>query len=102
MEKIKKDIKKSFKFIDLFAVPFSFRYKKENTYSTLLGGIFSFIFCLTSVGFGIYYFIPFYNNKNFSINYYTINMPHTEPIKLQYFYSKFFIIEILLSLLVSS
>ena len=82
MEKIKKDIKKSFKFIDLFAVPLSFRYKKENTYSTLLGGIFSLIFSLTSLGFGIYYFIPFIKRSNFSINFYTINMPHTEPIKL--------------------
>ena len=77
-----KCIIKFFKFIDLFAVPFSFRYKKENKYSTLLGGIVSFIFGLASVLFGIYYFIPFYQRKNFSINFYTINMLNTEQIKL--------------------
>ena len=77
-----KIIKKFFKYIDLFAVPFSFRYKKDNTYSTLLGGIVSFIFSLVSVGFGIYYFIPFCQRKNFSINFYTISMPHTEQIRL--------------------
>ena len=81
MRRLKK-IKKFFKFIDLFAVPFSFRYKKENTYSSLLGGIFSLIFSLVSFGFGIYYFIPFCGRKNFSINFYTTNMPHTEQIRL--------------------
>ena len=82
IEKIKKKIKTFIKFIDLFAVPFSFRYKNENTYSTLLGGIFSLIFSLVSVGFGIYYFIPFCQRKNFSINFYTISLPHTEQIRL--------------------
>ena len=36
-------VKKFFEFIDLFYVPISFRYKKEDSYSTCIGGIFSFI-----------------------------------------------------------
>ena len=68
--------------IDVFGVPYSFKYKKRERYNTSLGG---FIFCLFIVGvliFGIYYFIPFYSRKNYSIIYYSMNMPVTDSIKL--------------------
>jgi hypothetical protein len=68
--------------IDVFGVPYSFKHKKNDKYSTSLGG---FIFCLFIVAvlvIGIYYFIPFYNRKNFTIIYYSMNMPVTDTIKL--------------------
>ena len=68
--------------IDVFGVPYSFKHKKNDKYSTSLGG---FIFCLFIVAvlvIGIYYFIPFYNRKNFSLIYYSMNMPVTDTIKL--------------------
>jgi len=77
-----KCIKGFFQAIDVFGVPYSFKYKKRERYNTSLGG---FIFCLFIVGvliFGIYYFIPFYSRKNYSIIYYSMNMPVTDSIKL--------------------
>ena len=81
MNKMEK-CKNFFRKFDLFAILFSFRYNYENAYTSLSGGIVSILFCLISGGFGIYYFIPFIQRKNFSINFYTMNLPHTEQIKL--------------------
>ena len=77
-----KKIIKFFEWIDRFSVPISFRYKKEDSYSTCLGGIVSVIFILLTGGFGIYYFIPFCQRKNYSLYYYTINLNQTEEINL--------------------
>ena len=75
-------INKFFEWIDRFNVPISFRYKKDDNYSTFLGGLISTIIILLTVGFGIYYFIPFVNRKNYSLYYYTINLNQTEEINL--------------------
>ena len=76
-------VKKFLEFIDLFYVPISFRYKKEDSYSTCIGGIFSFILIILITAFGIYYFIPFVNRENYSLYYYTINLNQTEEIDLR-------------------
>jgi len=59
MKKIKKFIKK----IDLFAVPFVFKYKNNYKYYSSLGGLMSLLFIITVLIIGIYYFIPFYNKQ---------------------------------------
>ena len=68
---------------DFFGVPFSFRYNNEEKYSTSLGGLFFIAFCVVVVGVGVYYFIPFFNRKNFSIVYYSMNLSSTEQVKLK-------------------
>ena len=69
--------------IDVFGVTYSFRYKSKEKYSTSLGGLFVFLFSILACYMGIYYFIPFYKRKNFTIVYYTMNLPYTETIKLK-------------------
>ena len=78
-----KRIQNIFRRFDFFGVPFSFRYKSEDKYSTSLGGLFFTAFCIFSIVVGIYYFIPFFNRKNFSIVYYSMNLPYTEDINLK-------------------
>ena len=73
-------INKFFEWIDRFNVPISFRYKGDDNYSTFLGGLITTIIFLLTAGFGIYYFIPFVNRKNYSLYYYTINLNQTEEI----------------------
>ena len=77
-----KSIKKFFKKFDVFGVPFSFKFENEGTYTTPLGGFFFISFCIMVLVVGIYYFIPFFNRKNFSIIYYSMNMANTDQIKL--------------------
>ena len=78
-----KRIKNIFRRFDFFGVPFSFRYQSEDKYSTSLSGFFFTAFCIFAVVVGIYYFIPFFNRKNFSIVYYSMNLPYTEDINLR-------------------
>jgi len=68
--------------IDVFGVSYSFKHKKSEKYNTSLGGFIFLLFIVVVIIFGIYYFIPFYNIKNFSIIYYSMNMPVTDTIKL--------------------
>ena len=68
--------------IDIFGVSFSFKNKKNEKYNTSLGGFIFLLFIIVALMFGIYVFIPFYNRKNFSIIYYSMNMPVTDTIKL--------------------
>ena len=75
-------IKKLLKKFDVFGVPFSFKYKNEGSFTTALGGFFFIIFLIVLTVVGIYYFIPFFNRKNFTIIYYTMNMVSTDQIKL--------------------
>ena len=74
---------KFFRKIDLFAVPISFRYNKEESYSTFIGGFFTFIIFISGASCGIYYFIPFITKKNFSLYFNTINLSETETITLE-------------------
>ena len=78
-----KYIKDFMKKIDIFGDPFNFKYKTKNKYSTPLGGFILLLFCILSLTFGIYYFMPFLNRKNLSIIYYTMNIPQTETIRLK-------------------
>jgi len=77
-----KTIKKILKKFDIFGVPILFRYKKRNKYLSSLGGLFFIIYCALVIFFGIYFFIPFYNRKNFSFVYYTMDLTKAEQIKL--------------------
>ena len=78
-----KAMKRILRKFDFFGVPFSFRYNNEEKYSTSLGGLFFIAFCVVVVGVGVYYFIPFFNRKNFSIVYYSMNLSSTEQVKLK-------------------
>ena len=69
--------------IDIFGVPFNFRYKTKDKYSTPCGGFLFLLFVILALTVGIYYLIPFINRKNLSIIYYTMNIPETEVIKLK-------------------
>ena len=77
-----KAIKRFLKKIDVFAVPLVFKYKNNDKYYTSLGGFIFLLFLISTLVIVIYYFIPFYNRKNFSIIYYSMNMPDTESIIL--------------------
>ena len=78
MQKLKYTLRK----VDIFGVPFSFKYKDEGSFTTPLGGVIFLIYCIICLIVGIYYFIPFYNRQIFTIIYYSMNMDDTEQIKL--------------------
>ena len=78
-----KRIKSLLKKIDVFGVPFSFRYKQDDKYQTSLGGLIIIAFVGVAVWIGIYYFIPFINRKNYTTVYYTMNLPYAEQINLK-------------------
>ena len=78
-----KSIKKFLRTIDIFGIPLTFRYKKNDKYSTSLGGLTIIIFIILAIAFGVYYFIPFVKRQNLSIIYYTMNIPKTEQIKFK-------------------
>ena len=69
--------------IDIFGVPFNFKYKTKDKYSTPFGGFILLLFSILALAFGIYYLIPFVGRKNLSIIYYTMNIPKTERIRLK-------------------
>lgn len=74
---------------DYFAIPISFRYKEEDKYSTLLGGIMTVLFALTYITFGIFYFIPFIKKEDFTLYSNTINLPYADSVLLDS-YNSFF------------
>ena len=78
-----KEIKRLLKKCDLFGVPFSFKYKKEERYSTSLGGFFFILYIIIVIVVGIYYLIPFFDHKKYSIVYYSMNLSNTEQINLK-------------------
>ena len=69
--------------IDIFGVPFNFKYKSKDKYSTPFGGFILLLIISLSLAFGIYYLQPFLKRKNLSIIYYTMNIPKTEQIRLK-------------------
>ena len=75
-------IKRLLRKFDVFGSPFSFKYENEGSFTTPLGGFFFILFLIVMSVVGIYYFIPFFNRKNFSIIYYTMNMASIDKIKL--------------------
>ena len=77
-----KSFKNFLRKIDIFGVPFNFKYKTRDKYSTPIGGFILLLFIFAALTFGIYYMIPFINRNNLSIIYYTMNIPKTEKINL--------------------
>ena len=73
----------NFKKFDKFEIPISFRHKKEDTYTTWIGGLSSFLIVCSALIYCIIYFIPFIRKKNYSLYYYTINLNKTEEINFQ-------------------
>jgi len=73
----------TFKKFDKFEIPISFRHKKEDTYTTWIGGLLTFLIVCSAFIFCIIYFIPFIRKKNYSLYYYTINLNKTEEINFQ-------------------
>ena len=74
---------------DSFGIAFTFRYKKEDKFSTWQGGIITFIIVIIYLFFGIYYFIPFVRKKNFTSFYNTINIQHPNEYMLEIDISSF-------------
>ena len=72
-----------FRKFDIFGSPFSFKYKGEGKYKTSVGGFLFAGYILVVIVIGTYYFIPFFNRKNFSIVYYSMNLLNTENILLK-------------------
>ena len=78
-----KSIKRLIKKIDLFgSVPFSFRYKNEEKYSTCFGRIIFLLFGICFILYFIYNLKPFFNKENFTLQYYAMNLKTTEEINL--------------------
>ena len=75
-----KTIKKLLKKIDFFGVPYMFKYKKKERYTTAFSGLFVLLFIIAASFVAIYYFIPFYNRENYTTVFYTLTMSHTEQI----------------------
>ena len=75
-----KSVKSFLRKIDVFGVPFGFKYREKEKYTTAFGGLFIVIFICAALFMGIYYFIPFYNRKNYTTVYYTLTMAQTEKV----------------------
>ena len=75
-----KKIRKLLRRIDFFGVPYTFKYKKKERYRTALSGLFVLLFICAASFIAIYYFIPFYNRKNYTTVFYTLTLSHTEKI----------------------
>ena len=69
--------------LDIFGLPFTFKYNKKENYPTSLGGLFVILFSIVSLYLGISKLIEFIHRDNFSIIYYTMNIPLTEKIILK-------------------
>ena len=63
---------------DIFGVGISFNYKSEETYKSLLGGIFSIVFIIVCIIFLIPSFIEFIRNRPVSVIYYTKELNNTD------------------------
>ena len=75
--------KGALKKLDIFGVPFTFKYNKKENYPTSLGGIFIILFVVLALYLGISKLIVFIQREEFSIIYYTMNIPLTEQIILR-------------------
>ena len=76
MEYIKSFLRK----IDIFGFTYSFKYNSEEKYTTAIGGLIVILFIPAAIYMGIYYFIPFYHQKNFTTVYYTLTMANADRI----------------------
>ena len=62
-----KSVRRFLKKLDVFGMPYSFRYKNDEKYTSVTGGFALILFAILVITFEIYYFIPFYNRKNLNI-----------------------------------
>ena len=77
-----KTIKSILRMFDFFGETLSFRYKEEDKLSTVFGGIIFIIFIFIALLYSIYNCIPFLKRKNYSLQYYSMNLVKTENVKL--------------------
>ena len=82
LKKILKKIRVFFRSFDIFGDSFTFHYKEEDSQSSPLGGFIFIIFAGITALYLITNFIPFLNEENFTLQYYTMNLEDTEQIKL--------------------
>ena len=68
--------------IDIFGLPYTFRYKGNEKYQTATGGIIFILFLILALAYCIYYFIPFISRKNYTVVYYTMNLASAEEMNL--------------------
>ena len=68
--------------IDLFGITLAFRYKNRIKYKSPFGGFTLVLFLILLFSLAIYYFIPFFNRKNYTVVYYTMNLASTEEVNL--------------------
>ena len=64
-----KSVKSFLRKIDVFGVPYSFKYREKEKYTTSFGGLFIVLFIFAALFMGIYYFIPFYNREKIILQY---------------------------------
>jgi len=76
MESIKSFLRR----IDPFGVPFSFKFKSKENYTSSTGGLFLLLFMGLALILFVYYFIPFYHRKNITAVYYTLIVPYADRI----------------------
>ena len=65
---------------DILGESFTFRYKDEENHSTELGGIVCIVFYIFIFSYCVVNFFPFYEKKNFTLRYYSINLVDTQDI----------------------
>ena len=80
-KKKKKCIK--FKDCDLFSTPFNFTYKRDDKYTTSIGGIVTIIYVLLILTYLIYKFIEFVKRDNYEIVYLEENKDTTDILKFK-------------------
>ena len=68
--------------IDIFGITIAFSYKNRIKYKSPYGGFFLVLFLILLFSLAIYYFIPFFNRKNYTVVYYTMNLASTEEVNL--------------------
>ena len=78
-----KKTRKILRMFDFFGESFTFRYKDEDKHSTVLGGLICISFYTIAFVYILINFIPFINNKIFTIQCYTVNSnDNKDEIKL--------------------
>ena len=81
-KKTLKIIKKYLRMFDFFGESFTFRYKDEDKHSSALSGIICISFYIFAIAYIAVNFIPFYERKNFTLQYYSVNSNDTKNISL--------------------
>ena len=68
------------KIFDLFSTPYNFTYKRDDKYSTTIGGIVTIIYVLLIIAYLIYKFIPFVKKDNYELVYLEENKDSTDSL----------------------